>query len=318
MKTIGFPISDKENELRRAILPSDLMKITHPECVFIEKEYGKVLGIDDSEYKECGCHISDHYDVLEQDIICDAKIGDAGYLKNIGEGKTIFGWVHAVQNRDITDVLLDRKLTVYAWEDMFEEGRHCFWRNNEIAGEAAIMHAFQCYGLMPYNTKVALLGRGNVARGALKILTLLGADVTVYNRKTEKLFKKEMDKYDVIVNGILWDTKRKDHIVYRKDLKKMKKGSMIIDISCDSHGGIETSEPTTIECPIYEREGILHYVVDHTPSLFYKTASKGISEEVGKYLDDLCKETDNQILKQALIMDKGEIIDKRIIDFQNR
>ena len=76
----------------------------------------------------------------------------------------------------------------------------------------------------------------------------------------------------------------------------MKKGAMIIDISCDAHGGIETSEATTIDHPTYEVEGILHYVVDHTPSLFYKTASQGISEEVGKYLDDLCERKENPIL----------------------
>ena len=318
MRTIGFPISDKENENRRAILPTDLMKIRHPECIYIEKGYGKVLGIDDEQYVACGCHLAEHEEVLDKDIICDAKIGDAGYLKKLKEGKTIFGWIHAVQNKDITDILLDRKLTAYAWEDMFEEGRHCFWRNNEIAGEAAIMNAFHCHGLMPYNTKVALWGKGNVARGALKILTLLGADVTVYDRRTESLFQKELGQYDVIVNGILWDTKRKDHIIYKEDLKRMKKGAMIIDISCDAHGGIETSEATTIDHPTYEVEGILHYVVDHTPSLFYKTASQGISEEVGKYLDDLCERKENPILTQALIMNHGMIIDERINEFQGR
>lgn len=122
----------------------------------------------------------------------------------------------------------------------------------------------------------------------------------------------------MIVNGILWDTKRKDHIIYKKDLKRMKKGAMIIDISCDAHGGIETSEATTIDHPTYEVEGILHYVVDHTPSLFYKTASQGISEEVGKYLDDLCERKENPILTQALIMNHGMIIDERINEFQGR
>lgn len=318
MRTIGFPINDKENEFRRAILPDDLKKIKYPEYICIEKGYGEVLQISDEEYEACGCKIVSHEETLAADIICDAKIGDAGYLNELGEDKIIFGWIHAVQNKDITDILLDRKLTAYAWEDMFEEGRHCFWRNNEIAGEAAIMHAFHCYGLMPYNTKVALLGKGNVARGALKILTLLGADVTVYDRKTENLFKKELDKFDVVVNGILWNTKRKDHIVYKEDLKRMKKGAMIIDISCDAHGGIETSHATTIEEPTYEVDGVLHYVVDHTPSLFYKTASQGISEEVGKYLDDLCECKENPILSQALIMEHGKIIDERINEFQGR
>lgn len=318
MKTIGFPISDKENEFRRAILPSDLTKVKYTEYIYIERGYGKVIGIDDYDYEVYGCHIVDREKVLEQDILCDAKIGDAEYLEKIEEEKTIFGWVHAVQNRDITDVLIDRKLTAYAWEDMFEEGRHCFWRNNEIAGEAAIMHAFQCYGEMPYNTKVALIGRGNVATGALKILTCLGADVKIYSRKTERLLQRELEDYNVIVNALLWDTSRRDHIIYQKDLKRLKTNSLIIDISCDKCGAIETSIPTTIDNPVYTVEGVMHYVVDHTPSLFYKEASYEISKEVAKYIDQLIEDNPGGILINSLATEKGNIRDKRIRNFQNR
>ena len=78
----------------------------------------------------------------------------------------------------------------------------------------------------------------------------MGADVVQYDRKQEDLFRKELGLYDVIVNGILWDTTRKDHIIYRDDLKRMKQNALIIDVSCDKHGGIETSVPTTIKDPI--------------------------------------------------------------------
>ena len=223
-----------------------------------------------------------------------------------------------MQNRDITDKILDRKATAIAWEDMFCKGRHCFWRNNEIAGEAAIMHAFQCYGKMPYDLEVALIGQGNVARGALKILTLLGANVTVYNRKTEALFREDLPKFDVVVNGILWDISRKDHIVYKDDLQRMKANSLIVDISCDNQGCIETSISTTINEPVYFVDGIMHYVVDHTPSLFYKTATSGISCEVAKYLDDLCEDNKNEVLENAIIIRDGIIVDQRINAFQGR
>ena len=91
----------------------------------------------------------------------------------------------------------------------------------------------------------------------------------------------------MIINAILWDTTRKDHIIYRSDLKRMKRGSIIIDISCDRNGGIETSVPTTIENPIYVVDGVAHYVVDHTPSLFYKTTSGSLSEVFVQYIDNL-------------------------------
>lgn len=317
MKTVGLPISRKENELRRALIPAHVRLMKKPEMLYFEKGYGEILGYSDSEYLEAGSHIVSREETLGKDIICDAKIGDADYLEILYE-QTIFGWVHLVQNKDITDKVMAAKLTAYCWEDMYEKGRHCFWRNNEMAGEAAIMHAFRCFGEMPYNTKVALIGRGNVASGALRILTCLGADVTVYTRRTEQLIREELDRYDVIVNGLLWDTSRKDHIIYREDLKRLKPNALIIDISCDRAGAIETSIPTTIEEPTYMVDGVMHYVVDHTPSLFYKTASAGISEEVSKYLDQLIMDEPGKALLDSVGIRNGEIIDQRIISFQGR
>lgn len=318
MRSIGFMISDKENEGRRALLPKDITNIKNKSNLYFETGYGSILGISDEEYEKVGANIATREEILKKDIICDPKIGDSNYINNLNNNQIIFGWIHAVQNREITDILIQKKLTAFAWEDMYEDGRHSFWRNNEIAGEAAIMHAFQCNGIMPYNTKVAILGKGNTGRGALKILTLLGADVTIYDKKTEKLLQKELGEYDVIVNSILWDTSREDHIIYKEDLKRMKKNSMIIDISCDKNGGIETSIPTTIDNPIYTIDGIVHYVVDHTPSLVYKTATMGISEVISKYIDELVEDKIGNTLNKAMIIERGNILDKRIIDFQSR
>ncbi len=317
MKTIGFPISLKENENRRALCPQDIKNISHPEMLWFEKGYGDVLGYTDQDYISTGAHIASREEILTKNVICDPKIGDAEYLSQLKD-QTIFGWVHAVQNRDITDKIINGKLTAYAWEDMFENGRHIFWRNNELAGEAAIMHAFMCYGKMPYDTKVAVIGRGNTARGVIKILYMLGADVVQYDRKTEKALREDIGQYDVIANCVLWDTTRKDHILYKSDLKKMKAGAMIIDVSCDRNGGIETCVPTTIEQPVYSVDGILHYAVDHTPSLFYKTFTKDNSQIIYPYINELLNEQIGAVLKDALVIEKGKIIDQRINEFQNR
>lgn len=318
MKTVGFVIGHKENEKRRALVPADVIFIDHPEMLFIEKGYGEICGIDDSEYEKAGCRIVDRSEALSCDVVCDPKIGDADYLEKLNYGQTIFGWIHAVQNRDITDKIIDTGLTVYAWEDMFAKGRHTFFRNNELAGEAAMMHAFGCYGKMPYNLKVAVIGNGNTARGSIKILTMLGADVTCYTRRTEALFREEMTQYDVIVNCVLWDTSRKDHIIYKEDLKKLKKNSLIIDISCDRNGGIETSIPTTIDNPVYTVDGIMHYAVDHTPSIFHLDATHSISAAVSCYVNQLINETPDSSLIAAKSFECGKIIDRRILEFQSR
>ena len=318
MKTIGFPISPKENENRRAIVPEDIKKISHPELVHIERGFGQVLGIEDEEYAAVGCNICSHAQAIQQDIVCDPKIGDADYLEQMQFGQIIFGWVHATQNRDITDKIIQSGLTAYAWEKMFEKGRHVFWFNNELAGEAAVLNGFQCYGQLPIGLDVAVLGNGNTARGACRALNMLGAHVVQYGRRQETLFRDEIGQYDVLVNCILWDVTRKDHVLYRADLKRMKKNAMIIDVSCDRHGGIETCEPTTIEHPTYTVDGILHYAVDHTPAFFYKTFSFNNSKVIYPYIEELTTETPGKILANCLITENGRILDEEINKFQNR
>lgn len=317
MYSVGFPISYKENEKRRAMVPDDICGMHHANALYFEKGYGDVLGFSDSDYQNAGANVVTREEVLSKDIICDPKIGDAEYLDKLNH-QTIFGWVHAVQNRDITDKLINGSLTAYAWEEMFDRGRHVFWRNNELAGEAAVMHAFQCYGRMPYETNVAVLGNGNTARGAVKVLNMLGAHVMQYSRKTEQLLRDEIGNYDVIVNCILWDVMRKDHIISCEDIKRMKRHSMIIDVSCDRNGGIETSIPTTIDSPTYFIDGVLHYVVDHTPTLFYKTFSFDNSKTIKSYVEMLIEGKSNKVLTEAKIICDGKVLDKKILVAQGR
>lgn len=318
MNTIGFPISHKENENRRAITPEHIRKLSEPGQLYFEEGYGLVLDIPDAAYQALGCHICSREEVLKQDVICDPKIGDAEYLGELSESQTIFGWVHATQNVDITDRIINNKLTAYAWENMFDQGRHVFWRNNELAGEAAVMHAFQCWGRMPYECSVAVIGRGNTARGAIKVLNMLGAQVVQYDRRTEALLRQEIGMYDVIVNCILWDVNRTDHVIGLEDLRRMKPGAMIVDVSCDRHGGVESCIPTTIEEPTYYAEGILHYAVDHTPSLYYKTFTNNNSNVLYPYIDELIHGTPGRVLMDSLIIERGVIIDQQINIYQNR
>ncbi len=299
-------------------MPYDLMKVKNTSSVYIEQGYGDVVGYTDDDYRKYGVNICSRDVALRQDVICDPKIGDAEYLELLTQGQTIFGWIHAVQNKDITDKIINAGLTAITWEDMYYKGRHVFWRNNEIAGEAAIMHAYSLHGIFPYDTKVAIIGNGNTARGAYRILASLGAEIVQYNRKTEYLLREEIGNYDVIVNAVLWDTKREDHIIYKEDLKRMKRNALIIDISCDRNGGIETSIPTTIENPVYEVDGIVHYVVDHTPSLFYRTISKSLSAICSGYIDMLVEDRFDDVLKRAVAIKSGSIVDERINLFQKR
>ena len=318
IKSIGFPITDKENERRRAILPADLALVEGEGEFVVQAGYGADLGAPDADYAAAGARIGSLEDALACDLVVDPKVGDAGYLGSLPEGATVFGWVHATQNRGITDALLAAGATAFAWEKMYDRGRHVFWRNNELAGEAAVMHAFQCLGMMPYEARVAVVGRGNTARGAMRALSMLGADVRCYDRRTEGLLRDELGEYDAVVNCVLWDLSRGDHIISRADLAKMRPGSMIVDVSCDRGGGVETSVPTTIEEPTYVVDGVLHYAVDHTPALYYKTFTRDNSRIMRRYLGEFLCGDYSEALLGSLIIDEGRIVDAEISSFQNR
>lgn len=309
MKTMGLVISNKSGEKRRALLPQDICKnVKNSGNLYVEHGYGKVLGIEDAEYEKAGCNIVDRKGALACDIICDVKLGDADYLDKLSEGKIMFGWAHAVQNIDFTTNMLRNKHTVIAWEEMYEDGRYIFYRNREIAGEAAVIQAFRYCGKMPYDTTVAILGNGQTAKGALRVLHGLGANVDIYARKHEELFKKKMYDYDVLINCVMWDTNRKDRIIYREDLKNMRKGTLIIDVSCDPHLEIETSHPTTIDQPIYEEEGIIHYAVDNTPAMYPQTVTKVLSAGISRITDEILEGDYSKMVSDAIVISGGHII----------
>lgn len=319
MRNMGLVISKKSGEKRRALLPVDIAKnINNANQLFVERGYGETVDVTDEEYAAVGCKIVSREEALACDIICDVKLGDADYLDLIEDNKILFGWAHAVQNVNFTSNVIEHNQTVIAWEEMYEDGRYILYRNREVAGEAAVMHAFRYYGKMPYDARVAILGNGQTAKGAMRVLHGLGADIDVYPRKHETLFKKKMYEYDVLINCVMWDTNRTDRIIYKDDLKKLKKGAMIIDVSCDPYLEIETSHPTTIDNPVYVVDGIIHYAVDNTPAMYHKTVTKILSENLSKYVDQLLCGKYGDTVNNAIVIDNGHIKSENILKFRQK
>lgn len=318
MKSIGLLISHKNNEKRRALLPQEFGLLEHGDCLLFEHNYGLALGIEDAAYKSMGARFAPRSEVLKQDIIVDVKLGDADYIGDLEPGKLLFGWAHALRGVDFTSKVLEGNHSVIAWEEMYDEGRYIFYRNREIAGEAAILHAYPYCGRMPYETRVAIIGNGQTARGALRILHGLGAEVDVFNRRQESLFKRTMFDYDVIVNCVMWDTSRTDRLIYKEDLPKFAPGTFIIDITCNSGLEIETSHATTIDNPVYEIDGILHYAVDNTPAMFSKTVTRILSKTLAPYYDQLVTGHYNDVLRSSIIIENGHIIQACINEFRIR
>ncbi len=318
MRTIGYLISHKNNERRRALLPQDAGRIQHRAKLVIESGYGAALGYSDADYRDAGVSVADRKQVLSSDVLVDVKLGDGDFLAEISPGKTLVGWAHIVQKTAFADAVIAGRHSVVAWEHLVEQGRYLFYRNRELAGETAVLHAFTHYGRMPYDCRVAIVGNGMTARGALRILSGLGARVDVYPRKLESLFREKMVEYDVIVNCVRWDTCRTDRLIYRSDLRRLKRGSMIIDVSCDPCLEIETSRATTFDDPVYSVDGVLHYAVDNTPAMAFRSVSEMLSRCFAPYVDALIAGKPSTALDAAYVVKNGIVIDPECVAFRAR
>ena len=145
--------------------------------------------------------------------------------------------------------------------------------------------------------------------------------ITAFSAVSFSSIYEKMFDYDVLVNCVMWDTSRTDRIIYKEDLKKMKPGTLIIDVSCDPYLEIETSHPTTIDDPVYTIDGVIHYAVDNTPAMYPITVTMFLSKGIAKYVDILIESEIADYpenLKKATQIVDGHILDDRITEFRNR
>ncbi len=183
----------KKNEKRVAIHPEHIKNIPERlrKQITFEKGYGLNFGMDDNTLaKLTSGRVAFREEILEGfDCVLMPK-PLAKDLSHVREGAIVWGWPHCVQQKEITQVSIERKLTLIAWEEMFTWNRagdkdvHTFYKNNEIAGYAGVNHALSLIGMNGYygkSLKAVVLGFGSVSRGALYALQGQGfRDITVY------------------------------------------------------------------------------------------------------------------------------------------
>lgn len=289
---LGFVIPNFPNERRVALLPEHISN--YKSEVIIEKGFGHTLDIDDQKYIEKGCKIVNREQVYAHaDAVFNLKLTQPSDYELIKENQMLIGWTHPTGSgtKFMSDVAVPKKLVVVDLDNIFPAVYHIgkkypidfipknFIRNNSyIAGYASVYHALVSYGKMPdSNTNIAVLSPGNVSQGAYNLVSKLGASVRLFYRNTMSDFYREIQNYEIIINGIEVDNP-KEHILTKDDLSKLKKGTLVIDAAADAGNAIEGTRYTRIDSPIYEENGIYFYVVNNAPSLFYRNSSYEISK----------------------------------------
>lgn len=315
--------SKKEDEKRLPIHPEHLKRL--PESIrrqlIFENGYGAPFNIADKEIAEQTGGMAARAEILSDIgsvIIAKPILSDLMELK---EGGILWGYPHCAQQMQVTQAAIDRKQTLIAFEDMFvwtpsgQVGRHTFYKNNELAGYSAVIHALQLKGIDGHygnQRKVIIFSFGAVSRGAIYALKAHGfRDITICIQRPDHMVREEVldvnyvrirkgegneprlliveheglerplldliNESEIIINGTYQDIDDPINFVNEDEKSKLKAGTLIIDVSCDEGMGFYFAKPTSFKNPMISVDKIDYYAVDHTPSYFWESATRSIS-----------------------------------------
>jgi N5-(carboxyethyl)ornithine synthase len=326
MKKLKFGVigtSRKEDEERIPIHPEHMMRLPKQirRQLIFEEGYGAPFGLTDTEMAEQSGGVAPRHALLADlgnVILAKPLLADFEELK---VGGILWGYPHCVQQRAHTQAAIDRKQTIIAFEDMFvwgpngNIGRHTFYKNNEMAGYCAVLHALQLKGLDGHygnQRKVIIFSFGAVSRGAIYALKARGfRDITICIQRPDHEVREEVldchyvrikegnegearmlvvehdgseqpladliSRSDIILNGTFQDPKHPLQFVTEEEMSSLKPGCLIIDVSCDEGMGFFFAKPTSFKKPIFKVGKVEYYAVDHTPNYLWESASRSIS-----------------------------------------
>ncbi len=352
---IGIPREIKPQEGRVALLPPQVERLAAlGHTLLVERDAGMLSDAPQSAYAAAGATIADSGEAVYAGAELIVKVkeilpAEFGYLR---PEHVIFTNIHGAADRRQVDRLLEVGLTAIAAEETHEFGSP----NSVLAGEIGALEGARLV-LAPHGgtgrhfmahfgapaAKALVLGLGGVGRGALRTLlglgmSVVGLDVSrgarreaqfAWHKQDFKAFDiSELENHlgdaDLIVNCVLWDKQRSDHLITREMLAKTKPRAVIADISCDPAGAVETTRATKWEDPVYEVDGIRHFCVDNIPGAAPATASAGYAEALLPFVAliaehgpiEACRR--NPWLARGLTCAGGELILEEAGRFQNR
>ncbi|MDT8436500.1 MAG: N(5)-(carboxyethyl)ornithine synthase [Gemmatimonadota bacterium] len=328
-----------------------------------EQGYGRDFDVSDDEMRGRFGGVAPRDEVLAScDGVVLPKPVEAD-LEDLAEGAVLWGWPHCVQQRGITDTAVRRRQTLLAFESMFlwrrdVRGMHLFYRNNELAGYAAVQHALSIQGECGHfgrPLRAVVLSFGSVSRGAIRALNGVGVqDIEIFTRRPPWEVRDRMSGgrfgrlvraddglpfvvepegarrdllevfagADVIVNAVLQDTD--DPLMYMAEGNEnhLRPGSLIVDVSCDRGMGFPFARSTSFADPVLRVGPAWYYAVDHTPSWLWRSATWEISEVVVAWLERVLHGpdawADDETLRRAVEVHAGTIRNPKILSYRER
>ncbi|MFQ5848457.1 MAG: alanine dehydrogenase [Candidatus Methylomirabilales bacterium] len=322
---IGVPREIKDEEHRVAMMPPGVHILTAKgHQVLIEQGAGRGAGTGDEQYAKAGAHlVANAADVYARaEMICKVKEPQPSEYAHLKAGQILFAYLHLAPSPELTQALVERQVVAIAYETVeTADGRKPLLEPmSEIAGRMALPVAAYYLssrqggrgvllsgvtGVPP--ATVTILGGGIVGYNAARMAAGMGAWVylldvdTARMRSLEELLPPNVTtlmsnrmsveecvrRADVLVGAVLIPGAKAPRLVTREMLKLMKPGSVIVDVSVDQGGCVETTHPTTHSDPVYRVDGILHYCVANMPGAFGRTATFALTNVTLPYVVDI-------------------------------
>jgi alanine dehydrogenase len=318
---IGVPKEIKEQEQRVALLPSAANQlIRHGHSVLVEKNAGIGSGYANEEYVKAGADIVDQAKEVfaRADMIVKVKEPLKAEFRLLRKGQILFTYLHLAASRDLTEALLKSGVTGIAYETIQVDNRLPLLEPmSEIAGRMSVVMG--AYFLAKYNGgsgvllggvpgvlpgSVVVVGGGTSGVNAMRMAKGLGADVTILDIDVERLrfldlaidnlrtmYSSEanlmelMPDCDLLIGAVLLPGAKAPKLITSAMLGKMKRGSVLVDISIDQGGCAETSRPTTHLDPVYVEESVTHYCVANMPAAYARTATQALTNVTYRYVE---------------------------------
>lgn len=318
---IGVPKEIKPDEYRVGMVPAGVRELVlRGHVVLVEKSAGGGSGIADELFVQEGAEMVAAAEELwsRAEMVVKVKEPVEQEFDYLREGLILYTFLHLAAERRLTDCLLEKGVIGVAYETVQEEDGSLplLIPMSEIAGRMAIQEGAKylekekggrgiLLGGVPgvASGRVAIIGGGIVGTNAAKMAIGLGARVTVldsslarlrylddiFGARLETLYsnshtiRETVKAADLLIGAVLIAGAKAPHVVTRSLISEMKKGAVIVDVSIDQGGCIETSRPTSHHEPTYTVDGVTHYCVTNMPGGVPHTSTHALTNATFPY-----------------------------------
>ena len=340
---IGIPKEIKANEKRVALVPAGAAALVAAgHTVIVEAGAGLGSDFTDAQYLLAGAQIAHEADAVwtASDLIVKVKEPIAPEWKRIKPGQIIFTYFHFAANEQLTRALIASGAVCIAYETVeLPSGElPLLTPMSEVAGRMAVQEGAKYLenlcggrgillsgvpGVPP--AKVVILGGGVAGMNAAKIASGMGANVIILDTSLERLrylsdvmppnvqlilsnrhnLLEQITNADLVIGAVLVHGAIAPKLIRREDLVKMHAGAVIVDISIDQGGCVETMHPTTHEKPTFIVDGIVHYGVANMPGSVPVTATLALTNATLPYVLQMANKGYKQALEESPALMKG-------------